>query len=253
MAGDFEDYLSRQAGMRILTGSRSTSSRLREGNEESLIAVLSLTRPRSPGIRLRESGPANCSGAARWRRAKPSQACRGRWEWQWPNGNGNGNGGAKADGNGVTRRARSPSKIHEAKSIGKLLRRTRRARACRSSISLRPGQSVVRGASTGDGAKPPSAIPVFSVFRKSSRHGDGNRKAGHVQLQRFKGLGEMNAKELFTTTMDPENSESCFASRWTRRTQVEADRIFTILMGDVVEPRRQFIEDNALSVRNLDI
>ena len=73
-----------------------------------------------------------------------------------------------------------------------------------------------------------------------------------VEVKRFKGLGEMNAKELFTTTMDP-------ATRKLLRVQlnednlVEADRMFTILMGDVVEPRRRFIEDNALNVRNLDV
>ena len=73
-----------------------------------------------------------------------------------------------------------------------------------------------------------------------------------MQIQRFKGLGEMNAKELFTTTMDPQYRK-LLRVKLDEDNQVEADRIFTILMGDVVEPRRQFIEDNALSVRNLDI
>ncbi len=73
-----------------------------------------------------------------------------------------------------------------------------------------------------------------------------------VEVKRFKGLGEMNAKELYSTTMDP-------ATRKLLRVQlnednlVEADRMFTILMGDIVEPRRRFIEDNALNVRNLDV
>jgi len=73
-----------------------------------------------------------------------------------------------------------------------------------------------------------------------------------MQLQRFKGLGEMNAKELFTTTMDPANRK-LLRVKMDEENMVEADRIFTILMGDVVEPRRQFIEDNALNVRNLDV
>ena len=73
-----------------------------------------------------------------------------------------------------------------------------------------------------------------------------------VQIKRFKGLGEMNAKELFETTMNPERRKF-LRVELNDQNVVEADRMFTILMGDVVEPRRQFIEDNALNVRNLDV
>ena len=73
-----------------------------------------------------------------------------------------------------------------------------------------------------------------------------------MTIQRFKGLGEMNAKELFETTMDPAKRRLMKVDL-NENNALEADRMFTILMGDIVEPRRQFIEDNALNVRNLDI
>jgi DNA gyrase subunit B len=99
----------------------------------------------------------------------------------------------------------------------------------------------------GEGDKA-TVTPLFSI--PDILNGVKNVGKRGIQIYRFKGLGEMDAKELFETTMNPARRKLL---RVELTDAIEAEKMFTELMGEEVEPRRRFIEDNALNVRNLDV
>ncbi|MFQ3670910.1 MAG: DNA topoisomerase (ATP-hydrolyzing) subunit B [Verrucomicrobiia bacterium] len=135
--------------------------------------------------------------------------------------------------------------LHESKSVADLL-----ARLGQKGLHIdhyaaqdKPLFEIIEGEGEQEKVKPLFSIPeILATVLEIGKRG--------VQIKRFKGLGEMNAKELFETTMDPAKR---ILLRVTIGDAIEAEEMFTRLMGEEVEPRRQFIEDNALNVRNLDV
>jgi DNA gyrase subunit B len=136
--------------------------------------------------------------------------------------------------------------LHESNSVQKIILELNRKglRVEHFSDNDNPIFELIEG--EGDKATTHALFSVPEILGKVIEIG----KKG-LSIQRFKGLGEMNPKQLFETTMDP-NKRKMWRVVLNEDNAVEADRMFTILMGDVVEPRRQFIEDNALNAR-LDV
>jgi DNA gyrase subunit B len=154
---------------------------------------------------------------------------------------------APARTNGANRRRGKLVELHESSTIQKLIAELARKglKVDHYAASDRPIFELIEG--EGDRAV---SHPLFSIPEILQKILEIGRRG--VQIKRFKGLGEMNAKELFETTMNPEKRKLLKVDL-NDDNAVDADKMFTILMGDVVEPRRQFIEDNALNVRNLDV
>jgi DNA gyrase subunit B len=149
--------------------------------------------------------------------------------------------------NGASRRRAKLVELHESTTIQKIMGELARKglQVDHYAASDRPIFELIEG----EGEKA-TVHPLFSIPEIHQKIVEIGRRG--VQIKRFKGLGEMNAKELFNTTMDPEKRKLLKVDL-NDDNAVDADKMFTILMGDVVEPRRQFIEDNALNVRNLDV
>ncbi|MCS7062958.1 MAG: DNA topoisomerase (ATP-hydrolyzing) subunit B [Methylacidiphilales bacterium] len=135
--------------------------------------------------------------------------------------------------------------LHESKAIQEILRKLsdKGFQLDHHLVSEEPLYTLIEG--EGDKEKRHAIYSVSGILEKIKEIG----RQG-VEIRRFKGLGEMNPEQLYATTMDPQR-------RVLQKVQlsdaIEAEEIFSTLMGDMVEPRRRFIEDNALNVRNLDI
>ena len=150
----------------------------------------------------------------------------------------------KADKNAIKRRC-IHVELHESKAVADILEKLSKKglEIEHYSAQDQPLYELVEGTGANEVRQPLFSIADILVrIKEIGRNG--------VEVKRFKGLGEMNPKQLYETTMDPLKRKLL---RVEISDAIEAEDIFTKLMGDEVEPRRRFIEDNALNVRNLDV
>ncbi|HPS52520.1 MAG TPA: DNA topoisomerase (ATP-hydrolyzing) subunit B [Phycisphaerae bacterium] len=162
----------------------------------------------------------------------------------------NENGHVESDENMPVHEVRKRAELHEVREMEKTIEKLAAKELFIDDYLIKREESV-----TGDLA-PAKYVLVTEEesleLNNISEIASGVRTLGGrgIETKRFKGLGEMNAEQLWETTMDPER-------RILRRVKAEeaedAERMFSLLMGDNVERRRQFIEDNALTVKNLDV
>jgi DNA gyrase subunit B len=148
-------------------------------------------------------------------------------------------------GPAVTRRI-TIHEIFESTEMSKLVAQLAKTdlEVDRFSPSEQPRYTITENPGQKNEAKTDLFAPldILAQIRANGRKG--------LSIQRYKGLGEMNPKQLFETTMDPEKRRLLKVSV---NDAAKTDSLFTLLMGDEVPPRRQFIEDNALNVQYLDV